>query len=490
MKIAEMSPRYPVLSYIELEAWVRDYGALIKGARVDRVFVPEFLAHPEGYFKRAWVLDLHAEKASFQLFISLRSQECGLFLLPPKTLRPARTASRSGFDLSLGKFLAGNRIQDLRCVKGDRVVLMRFGQQNPLELHLHLIPARPAGVLLENQQMIQASDQRTEYTLPEPRELSLEQIKKIPNRPELIESVSTHAKLWMDALQSECLLLRFKRAAQKLKTESSSIESKLHSLQEQKIQTELEPDWNYFGSLLQTHFYQKPEIKDAHYSIMDYENGETILIPADPKLGLKGQLERYFHLAKRKKRRVVDSGERILALLNRLKIFSTLQAELANLSTLPDLEKVEAALGLDQSGKPTLQNKDQKKVSLFSGKQYRSKEGLTILVGRNLSENLELTFKIARGNDLWLHVKGKPGSHTVVLLPPKRTASLDTLLDAAQLCILHSGGKDWGKTDVDYTARKNVKKIKNQSEVSYSQNKTLSVTLEEDRIKRLYENEI
>jgi predicted ribosome quality control (RQC) complex YloA/Tae2 family protein len=106
-------------------------------------------------------------------------------------------------------------------------------------------------------------------------------------------------------------------------------------------------------------------------------------------------------------------------------------------------------------------------------------------VGRNASENLELTFKIARGNDIWLHVKARPGSHTVILLPPNRSASLETLLDAANLCILYSGGRDWGKTEVDYTLRKHVKKIKNQTEVSYSSPKTLSVVLDAARLKRL-----
>jgi predicted ribosome quality control (RQC) complex YloA/Tae2 family protein len=136
-----------------------------------------------------------------------------------------------------------------------------------------------------------------------------------------------------------------------------------------------------------------------------------------------------------------------------------------------------------------MKGKARAQIAEFSGKQYRSEEGLIILSGRNLAENLEATFKIARGNDLWFHVKGKPGSHTVVLLPPKRTASLETLLDAAEVCILHSGGKDWGKTEVDYTYRKFVKKIKNQTDVSYTHNKTLSVVPNQARLTRLFSDE-
>jgi predicted ribosome quality control (RQC) complex YloA/Tae2 family protein len=146
-------------------------------------------------------------------------------------------------------------------------------------------------------------------------------------------------------------------------------------------------------------------------------------------------------------------------------------------------------LELEPPKTEALKGKVSLQVAEFSGKQYRSKEGLTILSGRNLTENLQLTFKIARGNDLWFHVKGKPGSHTVVLLPPKRTASLETLLDAADVCILHSGGKDWGKTEVDYTYRKYVKKIKNQTEVSYTHNKTLAITPDPERVKRLFSEE-
>jgi predicted ribosome quality control (RQC) complex YloA/Tae2 family protein len=50
---------------------------------------------------------------------------------------------------------------------------------------------------------------------------------------------------------------------------------------------------------------------------------------------------------------------------------------------------------------------------------------------------------------------------------------------------LHSGGKDWGKTEVDYTFRKHVKKIKNSQEVSYTQSKSLSVAVEDERLRAI-----
>jgi predicted ribosome quality control (RQC) complex YloA/Tae2 family protein len=293
----------------------------------------------------------------------------------------------------------------------------------------------------------------------------------------------------MKALAIEGIRLRRQRLFQNLFSASQSIEKKVHSLHEQIRQSEEEPDWSFYGSLLQTHFHSKPTPKNGHYELLDYSSGETVRVPADVKLGLKAQLERFFHLSKRNKKRLEESKDRILSLMEKLSARTMTLEKLDAAIDLSSLLILEQEAGLSAPGANRTPTKDQKRISDFSGKQYRSREGLIILVGRNLTENLELTFKIARGNDLWLHVKGRPGSHTVILLPPKRTASLETLLDAAQLCLLHSGGKDWGKTDVDYTWRKHVKKIKNQTEVSYSQNKTLSVSVEEDRIKRLYETE-
>ncbi len=148
------------------------------------------------------------------------------------------------------------------------------------------------------------------------------------------------------------------------------------------------------------------------------------------------------------------------------------------------LESLEQNLGIERD--PTLKPSGKKeKAKLGFTRKFKSKEGLEILIGKNRQENLELTFRIAKGNDLWLHLKGRPSSHVVILLPSNRTASLDTLLDAAQLLLHFSSGKDWGATEVDYTFRKFVKKIKNSEEVSYTQNKTLIVKPDQERLKRL-----
>jgi predicted ribosome quality control (RQC) complex YloA/Tae2 family protein len=110
---------------------------------------------------------------------------------------------------------------------------------------------------------------------------------------------------------------------------------------------------------------------------------------------------------------------------------------------------------------------------------------VTIWVGRSKDENLELTFKCARGNDMWMHVRGRPGAHVIIPLQAGKSVPLETLLDAANLVIHYSGGTHWGKTEVDYTFKKYVKRIKDSTEVSYTNNKTLMVEPDSVRKKRL-----
>ena len=481
--------RYPCLSFLELQRFRLLLEPALNGARIDRVFVPECLEHPLGFFKNEVVF----ETRYGQILISLRAQACGIAYLPPKSLRPAKVGTRSGFDLSLSKTLDGVRIESVSTIPGERFLVISFSSQPELKLFLNLLPALPDGSLVtvfddQSHSLICSSRNRTDFSAPIPRDLSDEVIAKIPNRTDLISSIESYSNLWMQARLEDATALRKQKLLNLLTQQKGSVERKLKSLFQQEELSRNEPDWNYYGTLLQTHFYSKPILKNKHYSLFDYEKNAEVLVPGDEKLNTKQQLEKFFHLAKRSRKRIDESQQRSAALKEKLAAITKQEERLKESSvSFEELKKIELETGFT----PAQTDRDtSKKIAGFSGKIYRSQEGLTILSGRSKDENLELTFKIARGNDLWLHVKGRPGSHTVILLPPGKTASLETLLDAANLCLLHSGGKEWGKTEIDYTQRKYVKKIKGQSEVTYSANKTLMITIEEQRLKRLYgENE-
>lgn len=474
--------RYPLLSFLELQRLSKLLDPALAGAQIDRIFIPECPEHPQGFFKNEFVLEFRHS----QLLISLRSQACGIAFLSKKGLKPAKgAATRSAFDLSLGKELVGLRLSKITVVPGDRLLKIEFPEST---LFLRLLPAIPEGTLVSNNgQVITSSKARENFSIPPAREITPEVLAKVPDRTELVTSLDHYAKEWMDTRKLEALTLRKQKLTSHLDQQFQAVKRKIKSLEQQAEQAKNDLDWKYFGSLLQTHMHSKPVLKNKHYSLMDYEKNEEVLVPGDSKLNLKQQLEKYFHQAKRNQKRIEEGAARSAELSGKLaQLEKSLTKLRASELSFEELKKIEESTSLSPAATDKATSK---KIAGYAGKTYRSKEGFTILSGRSKDENIELTFKVAKGNDLWLHVKGRPGSHTIILLPPNKTASLDTLLDAANLCILHSGGKEWGKTEVDYTQRKFVKKIKNQTDVTYSGNKTLVVSIEPDRIKRLYSEE-
>ncbi|MBH0191280.1 MAG: fibronectin-binding domain-containing protein, partial [Nitrospira sp.] len=84
-------------------------------------------------------------------------------------------------------------------------------------------------------------------------------------------------------------------------------------------------------------------------------------------------------------------------------------------------------------------------------RRFVSTDGLPIFVGRNARENDELTFGLAKSDDLWLHARGTPGSHVLVRLGKGAEPPVETLRDAATLALLYSDLKKSGKGEVVYT---------------------------------------
>lgn len=86
--------------------------------------------------------------------------------------------------------------------------------------------------------------------------------------------------------------------------------------------------------------------------------------------------------------------------------------------------------------------------------------GWEILVGVNAAANDELSVKLARPDDLWLHAEGLPGSHILVRNPMKGEIPSEILLKAAGIAAMHSKGKTAAKVAVTYTFARFVRKPK------------------------------
>ena len=92
--------------------------------------------------------------------------------------------------------------------------------------------------------------------------------------------------------------------------------------------------------------------------------------------------------------------------------------------------------------------------------RFESTDGYPIYVGRNNRQNDELTFRLARKDDIWCHASKVHGSHVIIscggTTPPD-----DTVTQAAQLAAYYAETGGGQNIPVDVTAVKQVKKIPN-----------------------------
>ena len=118
--------------------------------------------------------------------------------------------------------------------------------------------------------------------------------------------------------------------------------------------------------------------------------------------------------------------------------------------------------------------------------EFRSSSGLRISVGKNNTQNDQLTCKMAFKSDIWFHTQKIHGSH-VILWTEGEEPDLKSLNEAAVLASWFSQGRESGKVPVDYTPVKYVKKPAGARPgmVVYTTYETAWVTPDEGLVKRL-----
>ena len=118
--------------------------------------------------------------------------------------------------------------------------------------------------------------------------------------------------------------------------------------------------------------------------------------------------------------------------------------------------------------------------------RFVSDDGFEILVGRSHVQNDELTTRIARRTDWWLHTQKVHGSH-VILRCEGETPSDAALEQAASIAVYYSQGRDGGKIPVDYTMVRFVRKPSGAmpGKVIYTEYKTMMAHGDEALVTRL-----
>jgi len=504
---------WPNWNWKEVAALVEKIAPEIHDLFVDRIIVPARPEFPNGYLKGEWIIRFTGRKAERSLLVSTRARHPYIGLYAAKGPQAAAEATKSPFDQALSKHLKGLKLVACTTLPKERCVLFDFtgGPEGDLRLVILMIPATPEALLVKRPKSgepvwnviarsrtlrakIQENSKEVSQFIPPD---GARAPADMPVRDEVKDVKSALHQIQIN-IDKEAFILRLQESEKKIRELAKQAKDRTRQSEVAENEASREANWQRYGDLLKANMgiLSRSGNSQTEREVLDYETDEKIKIPCDPKLDLKQQVEKFFSLAQRKARRIIEAGNRLDTFSEALARFNRDGATLESIreefkktetADWKTLEAIEHRLRGGVAKPPvTATGKDKRKGYAWLGKSFVSKDGWAIWAGRSKDENLELTFKHARGNDMWFHVRGRPGSHAVIPVQPGKSVPLETLLDAANIVIHYSSnGQNWGKTEVDYTFKKYVKRIKDSTEASYTNNKTLIVELDPKRMKRL-----
>ncbi len=201
---------------------------------------------------------------------------------------------------------------------------------------------------------------------------------------------------------------------------------------------------------------------DTRLETMDFE-GNPITIPLPKNIPVNRMAEHYFTLTKRAKSRAKNVHIEVENLTSKKRFYENILHAVEHATDVRELE-----LLVPKRGKSQRKKEKMREGELFWIEDYK------VMVGRNSAENQHL-LKLARANDLWMHVRGIPSSH-VIIRTDKQNLPDSVIEAAAKLCVDFSL-KQPSDYDVDYTQRKFVK-IQEGSHVEYDKYRTIRVRKE------------
>ena len=187
------------------------------------------------------------------------------------------------------------------------------------------------------------------------------------------------------------------------------------------------------------------------------ENMAQIQVPISPTLSPQQNAAKFYKDYARMKNAEKELTKQLELGETELHYLKSVLEELNRAETDAELEEIRRELP-DGGYLKADSGKKRMKVSKVAPMRFESTDGYPIYVGRNNRQNEELTFRLARKDDLWLHAQKVHGSHVIIscggTTPPD-----DTVTQAAQLAAYYAETKGGQNLPVDVTPVKQVKKI-------------------------------
>ena len=271
------------------------------------------------------------------------------------------------------------------------------------------------------------------------------------------------------------------QASELIRRVENELQKNRHKLKKQEkelLATDNAEEFRQKGELLTTFLHQVPNDQDQ--VILDnYYTNQPITIVLDKALTPNQNAQRYFKRYQKLKEAVKYLTELIEETKSTILYLESVETVL-NQAGLEEIAEIREEL--IQTG--FIRRRQREKIQKRKKpEQYLASDSKTIIyVGRNNLQNEELTFKMARKEELWFHAKDIPGSHVVISGNLEPSDEVKT--DAAELAAYFSQGRLSNLVQVDMIEVKKLNKPTGGKPgfVTYTGQKTLRVTPDPEKI--------
>jgi predicted ribosome quality control (RQC) complex YloA/Tae2 family protein len=491
-----------MLSLLELERVAETLADLFVGGRIERWVEPERGRLALTIYRGG---DESRQKGTIE--IDARPGLAHLGLLAQMPQAPERMPAFAAY---LRAHLSRARLEAVTLRGADRQLALRFSAKDGEYTLLLSIFGRKSNLYLldSGDRLLQAlrplADTRSELALGEPY---LDPASGAPTRgedrfaglagSELLRAISSSYSGEIDERDADA---DRRELLGVLKKERKSAARRLARIEAELAESEQAATLQRHGELLKANLGRVDAGADA-VTVEDFETGEPVVIPLDPKRAPKSNLEAIFKRYQKLIRRLTKAGGQVDAAASTLRSRESLEEEVRRAESLDEIierEEVRRLLGRRAARKQTAAgDAAPRKPDLpavyrnlprkLHPRRYLSTDGMEIWVGRSDEANDVLSTRLARGKDLFFHLDGAPGSHVILRTEGRDDPPAESVLDACELAVHFSKQKNAGRADVHVVPIKNVKKPKGAKRglVYVTGGKSIHLRREPARLERL-----
>jgi len=462
-----------MLSYCELQRAIEILNRILAGKRLQRV-------HHDGAHKLILIFQDSGEKICVLLSCSPDFARASKLKEPPGS-----PSSVSSFAEYLRAHVIRGNFERIRSSPGNRQAGIRIQtDEGMFELVLSILGPRSNIYLLGPGQRLIHSIRPLDETR---RELQLGTLWSDPEKTLRSEGVdrwkNIHDDEYLDAVERTYCALEVNKeievTARKIENaltkEDAFLRRKIANLENDLAEARNAEAIRKKGELLKSILHAIEPGSDA-VVVRDYATGEMVEIALNPRLSPARNLEAYFARYQKEVRGVAMIERQLLETHSACGEIDGLYRRLQDIrgQSDPDLQLLRnlaqnrlmrklLAHRYPAGKTPKAPQGVRKKAEVSARllpKRYLTEDGLEIWVGRSDEGNDYLSTRLARGNDLFFHLEGYPGSHVVLRTEGKQDAPQESILDACELAIHFSKLKSASRADVHVAHIKDVKKPK------------------------------